>query len=147
MHQGDVAGFGQLGFASVGDGDFGGALDIDAAVVRGEAVARQIIYSAATFDAANHGAPAVGLEAAVDIDGHGVSGVAPDVFPVIGAVAGFFKIKFVYRIGECAIGKACQKSRHGQADVTGIFGAAQTVPGGMFKIGSDLGEIARIGEL
>ncbi|MNT03087.1 hypothetical protein D3C72_1376070 [compost metagenome] len=148
MHQRDQTLVAQFFFATVGDGDFGRALQRDFAVVRLERVGGQVFDQAAAFHATDRRAPAEVRERGREAGAERPRGVAPQVFGMIGAIHVLNKVEAfdggaLYRV----IGQAAQEARHGQADVTRVFRIAEAAPLGVFHRVEHLGQVARAAQV
>src|SRR3546814_20707043 len=86
MHERYEAVLGQLGLAPVANGDLGGALHVDATVIRREGVAQHILYRTAGLHSTYRGAPAIFFERSVDVGRHRIRGIRPGIAIVAGAV-------------------------------------------------------------
>ncbi|MPN00342.1 hypothetical protein SDC9_147536 [bioreactor metagenome] len=120
VHQGHEAILGQFCFASVRDGDLGGAFHVYSAIVGGKAVHRQILHCTARFDTAYAGTPAVFLERAIDVHCHRIGCIGPSILAVVSSAGVFLEIELLDRAGSCAIRDAAEKARHCQSDVLGV---------------------------
>lgn len=143
MHQRREAKIGEFLLATISDLHFGGTLHHQLAGVGAEVVHRQSLHESAAFHAADARAPAVERKRLVDIGGHGIRRIAPQVVLVHGAVHALFVIERLHGHGGAAVRLAHEHARRREGDVARVFRVAEGFPLRVLGAVEDLRQVTR----
>ena len=145
MYKRNKAVVGEFLFTAIGDRDLGRAFHRHFALVGLEGVRRQTLDQSAAFNTANGNAPAVHRERFCQACSHSISGVAPQIFLVVGAVNILFEAESLSRLGSRSIWLTHEHVRQCQADITRIFRLTEAAPLHILRPVEDLRDIADVG--